>query len=60
MLGYLSISPSGNIISSDINSINNSGVLFVYGRDFSQACYLEGNVTDALTNSPLTPLMSRF
>ena len=45
--------PSGNIISSDINSINNSGVLFVYGRDFSQACYLEGNVTDALTNSPL-------
>ena len=45
--------PSGNIISSDINSINNSGVLFVYGREFSQACYLEGNVTDAVTNSPI-------
>ena len=42
--------PSGNIISSDINSSNNqTGKLLVYRRDFQQACYLEGNVTD-LTN----------
>jgi choice-of-anchor B domain-containing protein len=39
--------PSGNIISSDINSSNNgTGKLLVYRRDFLQACYLEGNVTD--------------
>ena len=62
--------PSGNIISSDINSgSGNNGRLLVYSRDFQQACYLEGNVTDlsnsiALTNAtieiinPLTTISS--
>ncbi|MGY8932272.1 MAG: choice-of-anchor B family protein, partial [Flavobacteriales bacterium] len=62
--------PSGNIISSDINSgSGNNGRLLVYSRDFQQACYLEGNVTDlsnsiALTNvtieiiNPLTTISS--
>ena len=39
--------PSGLIISSDINSSNNgSGRLLLLERGFSQACYLQGNVTD--------------
>ena len=39
--------PSGNIISSDINSSTNGNAkLLVYERGFSGACYLEGNVTD--------------
>ena len=47
--------PSGNIISSDINSgNNNNGRLLVYGRDFLQACYLQGNVTDITNSNPLT------
>ncbi|MDC0204705.1 choice-of-anchor B family protein, partial [Flavobacteriales bacterium] len=42
--------PSGLIISSDINSSNNqSGKLLIYERGFSQACYLEGIVTDAVS-----------
>ena len=46
--------PSGNIISSDINSSNNqSGKLLVYRREFNQACYLEGNVTEFGTNNPI-------
>lgn len=45
--------PSGNIISSDINSDNGNGQLLVYGRDFRQACYLQGVVTDCQTNLPL-------
>ena len=36
--------PSGNIISSDINSSSGQGRLLVYGRNFQQACYLEGNI----------------
>ena len=47
--------PSGNIISSDINSgSGNNGRLLVYSRDFLQACYLEGNVTDLSNSTPLT------
>ena len=43
--------PSGNIISSDINSgPGGSGRLLIYGRDFQQACYLQGNVTDGITS----------
>ena len=39
--------PSGLIISSDINSANNgNGRLLLLERGFSQACYLQGNVTD--------------
>jgi len=39
--------PSGNIISSDINSANNGGgKLLIYSREFQQACQLEGNITD--------------
>ena len=46
--------PSGNIISSDINSgPGGSGRLLVYGRDFQQACYLKGNVIDGITLSPI-------
>ena len=42
--------PSGNIISSDINSgANGNGRLLVYERGFTQACYLEGLVTDGIT-----------
>ena len=46
--------PSGNIISSDINSSNGQGRLLVYGRDFQQACYLEGNITDCSTSFPIS------
>ena len=47
--------PSGNIISSDINSgSGGSGRLLIYGRDFQQACYLKGNVTDGITSSPIS------
>ena len=44
---------SGNIISSDRNSYNGKGVLNIYGRDFQQACYLQGNIYDGLTGSPI-------
>ena len=47
--------PSGLIISSDINTASNgNGKLFVYERAFSQACFLEGNVTDANTGVNLS------
>lgn len=40
--------PSGNIISSEINSSSNqSAKLMIYERGFVKACYLEGNITDA-------------
>ena len=46
--------PSGNIISSEINSgSNGSGQLLIFGRDFLQACYLKGNVYDAISNMPI-------
>jgi choice-of-anchor B domain-containing protein len=46
--------PSGNIISSDINSgAGGKGRLLIYGRDFQQACYLQGNIYDGLTGSIL-------
>jgi len=41
--------PSGNIISSDINSSNGQGRLLVYGRNFQQACYLKGNIINSIT-----------
>ena len=44
--------PSGNIISSDINSgAGGKGRLLIYGREFQQACYLQGNIYDGLTGS---------
>lgn len=47
--------PSGLIISSDINSNSSStGRLLVYERGFNQACFLEGNVTDAATSNALS------
>ena len=47
--------PSGNIISSDINSgTGGNGRLLIYGRDFQQACYLQGNVTDGVTSSAIS------
>ena len=47
--------PSGNIISSDINTgNNNNGRLLVYSRDFLQACYLEGNVSDITNSNSIT------
>lgn len=42
--------PSGNIISNEINSASGgNGMLLVFSPDFQQACYLEGDVTDAVT-----------
>ena len=47
--------PSGNIISSDINSGGGgSGRLLIYGRNFQQACYFQGNITDCITSSPIS------
>ncbi len=47
--------PSGNIISSDINSSSNgNGRLLIYERGFIQACYLSGNVTDANTGQNIS------
>ena len=47
--------PSGLIISTDINSASSgNGKLFIYERSFSQACFLEGNVTDANTTASLS------
>ena len=44
--------PSGNIISSDINSgAGGKGRLLIYSRNFLQACYLQGNIYDGLTGS---------
>jgi choice-of-anchor B domain-containing protein len=44
--------PSGIIISSEINSgSNQSAKLMIYERGFTQACYLEGRITDANGNS---------
>ena len=46
--------PSGNIISSDINSsTNQKAKLLVYERQFQQACYLDGTVTDANTTNAI-------
>ena len=42
MLGNVPFLPSGNIISSDINSGVNGNGRLVYERGFTQACYLEG------------------
>lgn len=40
--------PSGNLIGSDIEN-----GLFVWGATYSQAAYLEGNITDLATTNPL-------
>jgi choice-of-anchor B domain-containing protein len=46
--------PSGVIISSDINSSSNGKArLLVYEREFSGACYLEGNITDVSSGSTI-------
>jgi len=46
--------PSGIIISSDINSSTNGNAkLLVFEREFTEACYLEGNVTDGNTGSAI-------
>lgn len=42
------------IISSEMNSgPNGAGQLLIFNRDYQQACYLEGNVTDASNGSSL-------
>ncbi|MDB9910256.1 choice-of-anchor B family protein [Flavobacteriales bacterium] len=47
--------PSGLIISSEINSsANQSAKLMIYERGFVQACYLEGNITDATNGNNLS------
>ena len=47
--------PSGNIISSDINSgPNGTGKLLIYSRGFQQACHLEGNITDQTNGNPIS------
>ena len=45
---------SGNIISSDRDSDNGKGILNIYGRDFQQACYLMGNVTDGTNGNNIS------
>ena len=46
--------PSGNIISSDINSgAGGKGRLLIYGRNFQQACYLQGYIYDGVTGSSI-------
>jgi len=45
---------SGNIISSDRDSYNGKGVLNIFGRDFQQACYLMGNVTDGTNGNNIS------
>lgn len=46
--------PSGIIISSDINSSTNGAAkLLVFEGGFSEACYLEGNVTNAVTGASI-------
>ena len=47
--------PSGLIISSELNSsTNQTAKLMIYERGFVQACYLEGNVTDASNGNNLS------
>ncbi len=47
--------PSGNIISSDINSgVGDKGKLLIYGRNFQQACYLQGEITDCISGLPIS------
>tara|TARA_Y100000589_G_scaffold250047_1_gene238137 strand:- start:2284 stop:3882 length:1599 start_codon:yes stop_codon:yes gene_type:complete len=49
--------PSGNIISSDRNSVEGgfgSAKLLIYQRDFKQACHLQGIVRDGFTNDIIT------
>ena len=47
--------PSGNIISSDVNSgTNGGGKLLIYSREFQQACQLEGNITDQSNGNPIS------
>ena len=47
--------PSGNIISSEINSSSNqSAKLMIYERGFVKACYLEGSITDASNGNNLS------
>lgn len=44
--------PSGNILSSEINSgTNGAGLLLVLRPEYQQACYLEGQVTDQFGNA---------
>ena len=46
--------PSGIIISSEINSSNNqTAKLMIYERGFSEACYLQGNVTDGSSGATI-------
>ena len=47
--------PSGNIISSDINSgAGGKGRLLIYERNFQQASFLSGTVTNANTGVPIS------
>lgn len=45
--------PSGNIIASNINDVPNSstGKLFILTPTYVRACYLEGRITDAVSNT---------
>ncbi|HKR04780.1 MAG TPA: choice-of-anchor B family protein [Bacteroidia bacterium] len=46
--------PSGNIIATDVG-----GGLYIFAPYYVQACYLEGNVTDSITNFPLNNVTVR-
>jgi len=58
--------PSGNIISSDVNSASNGGgKLLIYSREFQQACHLDGIITDQnsgnfINNANISVLNTNF
>jgi choice-of-anchor B domain-containing protein len=46
--------PSGNILVSNINGTGStSGEMFVLTPTFQRGCYIEGNITDAVTGNPV-------
>jgi hypothetical protein len=53
--GVYAYLPSGNVLLTNIDTsmANNVGALFVVTPTIQQACYLEGNVVDSITNFPL-------
>jgi choice-of-anchor B domain-containing protein len=46
--------PSGNILVSNINGTSStSGEMFVLTPNYQRGCYIEGNITDAVTGNPI-------
>jgi choice-of-anchor B domain-containing protein len=55
--------PSGNIIATNVPITfvaypsNDTGKLFVFTPTYKRACYAEGNVSDSITNLPLSNVL---